>query len=250
MARIQLATPVSEISGSIGGVTFQRNRSGIIARKRPFGRKFPTPNRSTQENSFAGLQARWNGLSNAEKITWNDFADLHDRDDYYGNPHTITGCNWHNSINFNREQLGLLLYDDAPAYITPSAVLNYNVLISAAGINLSFFQVPANTFDTYKLFATLPTTRFSPSIQSELRFIGLVPADVAQVYSITSLWEAYFGLDVSTLYTDAPFDIGVMLVPIRESTGIGSTGLIRFTNQTAAASGIGSMIIGSTFIVS
>lgn len=75
MAKVLYGGPVADVSGSVGGVTFSRNRYGTYMRRRT------VPTISTTEHAIAA-KARmtnatqaWQGLTIAQQNAWNMWAD-------------------------------------------------------------------------------------------------------------------------------------------------------------------------------
>ena len=67
---------VSEISGSIGGVTFARNAGGAYARGRVKGTNVASPARARVRSIMANLTERWRTeLTPLQREGWNNFAE-------------------------------------------------------------------------------------------------------------------------------------------------------------------------------
>ena len=76
MARIKLGPMVTNISGSIGGLTIQRNRFGITMRRKPLP---PTSSTSAQYNvrqKIITIQKAWQDLTDAKRLQWDRFLDF------------------------------------------------------------------------------------------------------------------------------------------------------------------------------
>lgn len=77
MALVKFGAPIDEVRGSIGGVTFSRNRSATFARarKKPrFPRTDPNATAITLLGQFSKLWATH--LTNQQRIDWNDLAAI------------------------------------------------------------------------------------------------------------------------------------------------------------------------------
>lgn len=70
MAIILPGPAVSSISGSIGGITFQRSRSGLIARTKNRVRKTATPTQLERRMAVQRAKDAWNSLTVAERAAW------------------------------------------------------------------------------------------------------------------------------------------------------------------------------------
>ncbi len=107
MARVIYGSIITDIKGSIGGITYQKNGSGTIARLKPRKTKTNTQKQRDQQPRLKELQRNWNLLELGLKALWNDFASVNDKIGLDGNPKVLTGYQWYLSINQNR-----LLFND------------------------------------------------------------------------------------------------------------------------------------------
>ena len=76
MARIKLAPLVTDIAGSIGGVTFQRSRFGMIIRSKPLPIHSETSAQYRIRRLIASLQYSWQALTDAERLQWNRYLNF------------------------------------------------------------------------------------------------------------------------------------------------------------------------------
>lgn len=76
MARIKLGPMVTNISGSIGGVTIQRNRFGITMRQKPLPPKSATTAQYNVRQKIITIQKAWQNLTNAQRLQWDRFLDF------------------------------------------------------------------------------------------------------------------------------------------------------------------------------
>lgn len=70
----KLGPLVSEVAGSIGGTTFQRNGPTAIVRSKPLPIHRPTGFASTARQRLASLATRWASLSLSDRNAWETFA--------------------------------------------------------------------------------------------------------------------------------------------------------------------------------
>lgn len=74
MARIQTGALISDIRGSIGGTTFQRNASGLVAHNKMSLPNFSTNAQTARRNLLASLQQSWMSLTAARRLAWQTWA--------------------------------------------------------------------------------------------------------------------------------------------------------------------------------
>jgi len=102
MARVTYGSGITELAGSIGGVTYQKNASGNIAKLRSNPIVNPTSRQAVYQNNMAKLVAYWPTLSQANKDVWNDLAAAHLHTTPWGNEKALSGYQWFMSINLYR----------------------------------------------------------------------------------------------------------------------------------------------------
>lgn len=76
MARIKLGPLITDISGSIGMATIQRNRFGHSLRLKPLPKKSETPAQYTIRRHMITIQAAWQALTDAQRLQWDRFIDF------------------------------------------------------------------------------------------------------------------------------------------------------------------------------
>lgn len=76
MARIKLGPVVTDIAGSIGCLTIQRNRFGITARQKPLPLYSQTSAQYNLRRKIAYIQHEWQNLTDAQRLQWNRFLDF------------------------------------------------------------------------------------------------------------------------------------------------------------------------------
>lgn len=149
MARIIYGSIITDIAGSIGGITYQKNGSGTIARLKPRKTKTNTQKQRDQQPRLKEVQREWNELSLANKILWNDFASLNNKIGLDGAEKVLTGYQWFLTINQNR-----LLFEDSILSVPPI----YEIINPISGVSLIWSQTNVNVVfdgsfpaDTYNL---------------------------------------------------------------------------------------------------
>jgi len=249
MAKVTYGSIITEINGSIGGITFQTNRAGTIARLRPASFKSRTGKQNTAIANFTSLTAGFSELSLVDKQDWDAFANAHTKETKFGEVRTLTGLNWYISVNGHREQLSLPRIDVPPMFLMPVGNDNFSLVVDAAKIEVTK-NPPTSPMDTSLLFwATPPLRRATTSLRSELRFLSAVQAQPFGVIDLTSFWEATFGCDWPPLGLTANFNIFVGMQIVRETSGIASALNIQGAPLVTPGVGVGFQIVGSTNII-
>ena len=249
MAKVTYGSIITEINGSIGGITFQTNRAGTIARLRPSTFRSRTGKQNTEIANFTSLIAGFSELSLADKNDWDAFANAHTKETKFGETRTLTGQNWYTSINAHREQLSLVRLSVPPMFQMPIGNNNFSLVVDATKIEVTK-NPPTSPNDTSLIFwATAPITRTTTSLRSELRLIVVIQTQPFSVIDLTSFWEAAFGCGWPPSPSISDFSIFVAMQLVRESSGITTALNIQGAPLVQEPEGVGFQIVGSTNII-
>jgi len=247
MARVEYGVIITDIKGSIGGVTFQHNRSGKIARLRPKTHKKSTAAQVARQILHSGILHDWQQLSGVDQEDWNDFADLYTKENMFGETKTLSGLNWYESINLSRNLIGLSSLITPPAYLLPVAVPAYTVTINETKIEINL-SAPFDTTDNALVIrATGPIPNTTVNFRGQWRFITYEDTGMISTIDITNLWKDIFTCIWPPSDELIGINIGIMLQTFRKSSGIQSVGSPSVNKEYFSGDGIGSWIIGTTF---
>lgn len=215
---------VTQASGSLGGMTFSRNRYGMYTRAKGLP---VNPNSEFQQavrQIFSGLAAAWNGeLDAGERAAWEDYAANMVWSDSLGEPIKLSGQSVYAQLNTPRLQAGLARIDAAPEIFTQPTYTAPTVTADESDGKLHVAYT--NTDDwagevggALLLYASRP---LSPSIKffkGPYRYAGKVagavvpptsPADITMPFAIAG------GQQVGIQYRIVRAD-GRMSAPFRE----------------------------------
>jgi hypothetical protein len=88
---VKLGALVSEVAGSIGGMTMQRSPNGTVARSKPLPIRRQGKYSATARQRLATLNLTWGTLTPTEKGDWDTFAGTVSWYNRFGDPITGTG---------------------------------------------------------------------------------------------------------------------------------------------------------------
>lgn len=133
---------LTQVSGSIGGMTFAHNRGGLYIRTRAI----PTdPNSAFQaalRAVFGALVQRWEAtLTPAQRNVWDAYAAAVPLTGPLGDPITVSGLNHYLRSNTSRSRFGLPVLDDAPNILnlgTLSLVTVTNATGAGQSVDVTF----------------------------------------------------------------------------------------------------------------
>jgi hypothetical protein len=127
MARVQYGSYITALAGSIGGTSYQANKSGYIARAKP---NFSNKNSILQQENkftFNSVRTLWLALTQAQKDAWNVYASTHTYVTVWGTNRTLSGYNWFMACNINLINCSRPTISAVPATSVPAQppVLDY-----------------------------------------------------------------------------------------------------------------------------
>ena len=250
MARVEYGAMITEITGSVGGFTFQKNKSGNIVRSRPKTFKNSTSKQTIAQSLHITFLSNWQNLSLVNKILWNDFAALNTKTNAFGEVKALTGLNWYESINQNRLKMGLSLFEAPPVHALPIGVGTYTVDLNLVTLEITFTPTFSPVGTDLCIWTTQPVSRVSDSLRSEFRQTLLVTGDNYANIDLTSAWESTHSIPWPPSAQTNCFQIGIMVQTCLQASGICSVGLLNIDNLNEPITGIGFMEIDSTFVVS
>lgn len=106
---------ITQMSGSVGGMTGAHNRGGLYLRARSIPVNTNTSFQQTVRNLMSQLTARWvNTLTAAQRLSWQAYAELTPLVDSLGEARTIPPLSMYVRSNIARAQAGQTIIDDGP----------------------------------------------------------------------------------------------------------------------------------------
>lgn len=132
MARILPSGLAVDLRGSIAGLTIKLGRSGLVAGRKPLGRRTRRLSQTESTGRLSRLQARWkNTLTAAQRDAWTATAAALPFFNKSGTNHALTGPQLYASENLVRLSATLSPLDVAPA--TPNVLPTPAALPSFSG---------------------------------------------------------------------------------------------------------------------
>jgi hypothetical protein len=222
MARVIYAYPVSELIGSIGGVTFQRNSSGKTARSKPNMTMNPSPGQAVQQYNLSRLVAFWPTLSQAQKDTWTTYLVPHPHVTPWGESKLLNGYQWFLSCNLN-----MLLANEGPTPVAPSWYVvsppPVFTLTAVIGNLYAHFAAPWSvTPDHIFVYLTLPLRQSSLKLRRSLFLIDINDTFNDDDLILTSFFESLINVVWADFFNTADANIICRLMVIRKGSGLAS----------------------------
>lgn len=250
MAKVQFGAIIDTITGSVGGWTFHRNRSGNIVRSRGAALRNSTAKQTLAHQTHIKFLQLFQALTQANKDLWNVFADTFTKTDKFGQIKTLSGQNWFESINFNRELVGLSILNAPPVRTLPVAVQDYNFTIGSSKIRIRFAPPFDPVNNALVIFTTPFNTRITTSQRQFQRLTKVITSGPFDNIDITLDWENTHEVPWPPSIPPLCGRVAVEVRTINKSSGIASTALSKTDEFVTGQEGIGFMAIGVDFIVS
>lgn len=106
---------VTGASGSVGGTTYAKGRSGLIMRAKTSPTQPRTVAQDTVRAAFTGSAQAWRGLTEAQRAGWHALGAQVTTTDALGQSSTLTGAQMHLALNAVLATTGALPIADAPS---------------------------------------------------------------------------------------------------------------------------------------
>jgi len=249
MAIIRYGAGVTEIVGSIGGWTFQKNSSGNIIRMRPRQKKVPTAKQSIARNKHIKYLEQYQSLSLEKKQLWAAYAELYNKENAFGQQKKITGQNWFESVNFKLHSIDKEEITTPPIYELPISVQSYTIELTSEKIFIQFLVPFLSTNASLIISTTHPVSLISKNIQAYYRETLIDNTEAHFKIDITEAFKSTHKIPYPPSAHAYGFLVSVMIQTVHKDSGITSAGLIQQKSLTLPGVGINLWIIEDTFIV-
>lgn len=123
MAKIKVASPLSGIRGTLGGLVFSQNQSGTFCRAWSRGANVRSAAQQPPRIALATLPAEWRSLSQTQRDAWDTYAanSAQEKTGPFGDPYYVSGWNWFVAVAQWRATVGQSVASAPPSSSTPAA---------------------------------------------------------------------------------------------------------------------------------
>jgi len=222
MARVTYGALITDLAGSIGGVTFQKNSSGSIAKLRNKTPLNPSLAQSDQQVTLASLVAMWPTLSQAYQDNWAALAAAHTHFNAWGDEKTLNGFQWFMSCNLNLISAGWDPIEDAPAYASISPPNDFTLSADSDDFDIDIALGWNPGDDKILIYATPPLRQTSLKLRRSLFLLDSYTGGNITNRDIRVKYEAMFNLTWADFYASAACNIIVRAKQVEEDTGMAS----------------------------
>lgn len=182
-------------SGSQQGTTWSRNRFGQYQRSRAT----PVNPNSTQQGvvraRMSANAASWRALTAAQRAGWAGLGLSMTRTDSLGQTYTFNGFMAYCSINNNNVAAGNAVVSDAPALVTPSALLTATITLTAAALSIAYTTTPLSAGS--RLFSfNGPQRSAGRAYEGDYRLLAVSAAAAASPANLYAAFVAKWGVPI------------------------------------------------------
>lgn len=222
MARVVYGESITELIGSIGGITFQRNASGTIARHKPDPPVNPSQGQSDQQYLLTKLVATWPTLTPAQKATWDALASAHDHVSPWGDIKTLNGYQWFLTCNLYCLLASDPIQTSAPAYSPPAAPTAFTLVATAGDLVCSWGAAYTAVPDHLFIYLTLPLRHNSLKLRKSMYLVSVNNSFNGTSLSVKALFESLAGISWASFQGSADANIICRLLRVKDNTGLTS----------------------------
>lgn len=205
---------VGDISGSIRGTTYSRNKGGPYVR----GRGGPTGPYSSKQDAvrtlLATLSSAWSSLTSTQRTQWNDYAALNARPNALGDSVFRSGHQLFVGCNLVRALGGLAAVNTPPATAGPAALLTFTPTLTAPStVSIAYTATPIAAGNKLLVWQTLPGSPGRNPNRRQARMIGISAAAAASPQAFTTVYPAVVA-QVSNLWGYIADAQGLLSAPL------------------------------------
>lgn len=181
MAKVLLGGIASQVSGSVGGITFSRNRYGTYMRRRAHPTDSQTVYALDAKSRLGAISRQWSGLSTPVRNAWSTWAANNPVTDKMGQKQVLAGNAAYMMLNGRLAAAGLLEITTPPVAYAPQAltVVTMTPDIGSVPMAVQFTGTPLLANQRIWCNAAITDGDTQLYVMNKLRFIGVSAAALA-----------------------------------------------------------------------
>lgn len=244
MAVVQYGAIVTSLKGSVGGQVFQGGNGMPVLRNKGYRKGSNTSSRNTSTNGLVAITTAWRSLSDSDRTSWIAAAASWPFTDRFGNTYYSNAYQCY--VSYNRNLTGAL---QAPVSVpgVPASAFNPGVINVAASADGHLTITSSNTSNVAQsLIISASLQRGTGRNQNNVKTIVIAAVDMLgqNSWDVGSNYLSQFGQLTAgaVIIIDTVVRLTAYPLSVFKSRS-------KVVVTTVPGMGIGTMIIGSTFIV-
>jgi hypothetical protein len=244
MSLIKWSGLVSEVVGKLNGSVFFRNRYGSVIRNNTTPINNHTPADEIIRAYIYYLSKHWKDLTEIQRAAWRTLATRVTLTNPFGDTYNPTGYNLYISNNMNLKCAGLAFIDDAPDHDSPHLFPAFSIIEDIPHSELLIDSATGGMYpDTYWIvFASAGISEGILYAENKYRIIEVLSPSFPPLPNLFASYVSKFGVPGPNKR------IFFKVKPVHYTSGFSGIETRNFCDVTNYP-GLGSMAIGSTFIV-
>lgn len=222
MARVSYGPLITDFTGSIGGVTFQRNASGAIARMRPTLYTGSSALQLWRQQILRETVVFWSGLTCEQRVAWQAFANAHPRVNDWNETHQLNALQWFMSVNINLYNGLNCVNVDPPIWAVENIPTTFTLNAASDHFWIYFDSDYTPTGKKVEVFVSLPLRSSNLKFRKNQFSLGFLEIVENRVIYLMELYEQRFNIVWSELMSSTAFQIIVRVKTIDEISGLSS----------------------------
>lgn len=195
MSKIKWGAIVVDGRGKLGGHVFTKTRSGATMRTKVTPVNPQTPAQAAARSRLGSQSQAWRGLTEAQRIGWNDLAQRTAKTNIFGDQYFPTGKNLFTGLNSNLLLIGTVPIVNTPELVEMPVVLNASVRIDGPPFEVNTsFSFTGNTANVKLVCeATAPMSAGRFNFDGSYRIVSTDSAEMASL-ELGLLYQSKFGM--------------------------------------------------------
>jgi len=194
MAKVLFGQGITDISGSIAGNTFSRNRGGSYIRRKGQPTNPDTPAQQAARAIVSAFSQNWRNLTQAQRDAWNGATGNFPFNDRLGQQRFLSGEQLYVRLNSTLAAVGLapITAPPIPGAIPNAAVSGVTIEVGTTTFDITLTD-PSNAF-TLQVFATPPLSPGIEYVKQRYKQIAAVTGGGGSPIDVWSDYIAVFGV--------------------------------------------------------
>ncbi len=251
MALIQLSSNIEGINGSIGHLSYSKNRSGYVSKMKahPGSVHSFTPSgwQISRRDLFKQPALLWQTISESQRRAWNAFAFNISKSNVFGQAYHSSGFNLFCQLNYNLLLIGYGMNADPPSIIPFTVLTSLSISIDPDDDYAVTCAFPGQTIDDnvfYQIYLTTGVKAGTFYVKNKYRLVDNANPGWSDGFYVPNIYPQK--LPVPSPGTK----IFCRLTPIDFHSGIAGLSVFASCIVPASSHSIGSAAIGAGFQIS